>query len=252
MKDPGRVSQEPSPPATDSEAPTPQRFPSAANVTREESPLDLFFRADRAEKEKARRASSANIQSGLPLAPGPFSPPSQPLSPRELRTVPNGVATDPVRRSTILRNPSSGISTSELDGNPGKPMGPAFSTPYQDRIRAARSREKPQSGPSQQFTATADRTDALKKFLAIGPSSAVNRPHAPSSLARSPFPSTTQASGPTVAQVQQISVSSTTARVDNARSPDLLQMESSLRQILKLDSALNLGTAPATANYRSS
>ncbi|KAK3902039.1 hypothetical protein C8A05DRAFT_44449 [Staphylotrichum tortipilum] len=168
-----RASREPSPPATDSEAPTPQQRFMSKEIARQESPLDIFFRADRAEKERARRASSANI-----LGPGtvPFSPPAQIRSPAEPKTLPGGLFGAGNRRPGFQRNPSSGIPASELNGTMGDSVGPAFSTPYQDRIRAARSGTK-QSNPVQttppdslpQDPTTDDMSERLKRFLAIPP-----------------------------------------------------------------------------------
>ncbi|KAK1751848.1 hypothetical protein QBC47DRAFT_77363 [Echria macrotheca] len=172
LKDTGAKSEEPSPPASDPEAPTPQPRPLISNLAREESPLDIFFRADRAEKERARRASSANI---LAPNPGPFSPPVQPASPQEPRTLPNGLGAYR-RRPTVQRNSSTGISASELDGTPGRAILPAFSTPYQERIRAAgRSTEKAVQPPpqdvqlsqKQQASPHEDMSERLKRFLAI-------------------------------------------------------------------------------------
>lgn len=176
-----RASREPSPPATDSEAPTPQQRFVPREIARQESPLDIFFRADRAEKERARRASSANI-----LGPGtiPFSPPAQTPSPAEPKTLPGGgLFGAGNRRPGFQRNPSSGIPASELDGIPGDSVGPAFSKSYHDRIRAARSgnNNKPsepvQTTPSGSLpqdtaatsTSTDDMSERLKRFLAIAP-----------------------------------------------------------------------------------
>ncbi|KAK0621287.1 hypothetical protein B0T17DRAFT_474768, partial [Bombardia bombarda] len=172
VKDSDRASQEPSPPATDSEAPTPKHRLSTLTINREESPLDVFFRADRAEKERARRASSANIFNSVPR---PFSPPKYIQPPQEPRTVPSGLGAYRTRQPTAQsqRNSASHISFTELDGNPGKPMGPAFSTPYQDRIRAARSSEKQgetvekMNVPQQQQETPADRSRKLMDFLSI-------------------------------------------------------------------------------------
>lgn len=148
-------------------------------VPREESPLDIFFNADRAEKEQARRASSAT---GFVAAPGPFSPPSfQAPSPQVSRTAPRGPQTLFSRQSLLHRTSSSGggISTTELDGTPGQPMGPSFSTPYQDRIRAARASDRT-GGSSQaanrqqqlfQPSGEDDKADALKSLLGIGTAS---------------------------------------------------------------------------------
>lgn len=177
VKDTGRTSEEPSPPVTDSEAPTPQPKFAAKEVAREESPLDLFFRADRAEKERARRASSANV---LSAAPGPFSPPEIQAQPSpEIRTAPRGPTTILRRRAPVQRNSTTGgISATELDGTPCRVIGPAFSTPYSERIRAARSSEKqfvrtplsahqqpPQYQPAQQRPSPTDNTAALKQLL---------------------------------------------------------------------------------------
>ncbi len=168
------ASREPSPPATDSEAPTPQQRLLPREINRQESPLDIFFRADRAEKERARRASSANILGPNPV---PFSPPNQVRSPPEPKTLPGGLFGASNRRPAFPRNPSSGIPASELDGTPGDTVGPAFSKPYHDRIRAARSNnttkqaDPVQSSPSppQQDQGIQDLSEKLKRFLAIPP-----------------------------------------------------------------------------------
>lgn len=166
------VSREPSPPATDSEAPTPQHRLLSADITRQESPLDIFFRADRAEKERARRASSANILGPNPI---PLSPPTQIRSPAEPKTLPSGLFGASNRRPPMSqRNSSAGIPASELDGTPGTVIGPALAKPYQERIRAARSTKK-QSEPaqkpalSQQDSAAMDMSERLKRFLSIPP-----------------------------------------------------------------------------------
>ncbi|EAQ89205.1 hypothetical protein CHGG_05824 [Chaetomium globosum CBS 148.51] len=164
------ASREPSPPVTDSEAaPTPQHRLLPTNTSRHESPLDIFFRADRAEKERARRASSANILGSQPI---PFSPPSQIRSPTEPKTLPGAMFGANNRRPFPQRNPSSGIPTSELDGVPSTVIGPALSKPFQERIREARSNKKPPEPahnplPSPQDQAAMDMSERLKRFLAI-------------------------------------------------------------------------------------
>ncbi|KAL1889797.1 hypothetical protein Sste5346_008655 [Sporothrix stenoceras] len=156
------LSQQPSPPASDTEVPSSTAtkpvgassaggrnplFPTGGvsiPPPRDESPLDLLFRADRAEKERNRRASSANLY-GAPV--GPFSPPLQSQSMADnanSNTFPRDFAQQQQQQQSTrrpgptLRTSSSGISAAELDGTPGQPMGPAFATPFQDRIRAAR------------------------------------------------------------------------------------------------------------------
>ncbi len=167
------ASREPSPPATDSEAPTPQQRLLPRDIARQESPLDIFFRADRAEKERARRASSANI---LGADPVPFSPPDQIRPPVEPKTLPGGLFGASNRRPGFQRSPSSGIPTSELDGTPGDSVGPAFAKSYHDRIRAARSNNSKQAEPAQQSPppppqdqGVLDMSERLKRFLAIPP-----------------------------------------------------------------------------------
>lgn len=156
--------QELSPPTTDSEedsSPSPPMPPVSRN---EESPLELFFKADRAEKARVRRASSANAAGFLA---GPFSPPHD--SPREPSTFPKLHGIAPPRRPTVQRIPSLGIPSSELDGTPGRPVGQAFSTPYSERIKAARFKNVPaQATPSASNNDTSDRSEALKRFLGVG------------------------------------------------------------------------------------
>ncbi|RYP71726.1 hypothetical protein DL771_004677 [Monosporascus sp. 5C6A] len=155
--------QEPSPPCTDSEdAPSPPPV-----LRNEESPLEFFFRADRAEKARTHRANSVNAVTAF--APGPFSPPHD--SPQQQNTVPRvATGTHAGGRPVIpQRNTAPGISTNELDGTPGQPLGPAFSTPYQQRIRAARSGSNTaQITPTLSQNHDLDPSDALKRYLFHG------------------------------------------------------------------------------------
>ncbi|RDW70103.1 hypothetical protein BP5796_08500 [Coleophoma crateriformis] len=124
---------------------------------REESPLDLFFKADREEKARARSASS-NLNSG---AIGPFPPP------------PESPSSTPQNQSRN-RNSANGIFAMEMDspGSPGQPFGPAFSTPYSERIKAARATSTPTRPQTNLFQATqqqaTDRSEALKAYLFSG------------------------------------------------------------------------------------
>ncbi|KAI1495681.1 hypothetical protein F5X99DRAFT_114209 [Biscogniauxia marginata] len=163
MKPNPSPAQDLSPPTTDSdegsqsgEGPVPRN---------DESPLEFFFRADRAEKARTRRASSANADAS-PEAP--FSPPHE--SPQACNTFPRATLSHPNRRPIYTqRNTSPGISTNELDGTPGQPLGPAFSTPYQERIKAARSNQS--SAPATPSVArdhTLNSSEALKRYLFTG------------------------------------------------------------------------------------
>ncbi|KAH6684452.1 hypothetical protein B0J14DRAFT_498049 [Halenospora varia] len=170
------LSQSPSPPVASA---------SVAKFKREESPLDLFFKADREEKARARSASSANMTSP---PSGPFPPPSN------IQTPPVSKSQSRANHGHTSKNSASGMFAMELDGpyNPGTPLGPAFSTPYSERINAARSGKSPAREDSQQ---PLDRSEALKAYLFSGftgsPSAASNAsisssPSTPLSDSRSP------------------------------------------------------------------
>ncbi|XP_044717575.1 proline-rich nuclear receptor coactivator motif domain-containing protein [Hirsutella rhossiliensis] len=211
------VVQEPSPPATDTDAPTPFR---PASVPRtHESPLDFMFRAHREEKERQCRGG------GPPSQPDPCVSPSL-----------SGISQS---RRTNPRPPSRGIEPSELHSPSGLPMGPAFSTPYQERIRAARSNaSRPrfnQAREEQSHAAalpTDDPTEALKKFL-FGSNS-------------TPCPATHKAPAAPAPAVQ-IDAGSYTSQLSAAepghpglsQSNDIQAMEKDLRRILKLDLTSN-------------
>ncbi|KAK4661904.1 uncharacterized protein QC763_708760 [Podospora pseudopauciseta] len=266
IKDTGRVSSEPSPPATDTEASTPRQRIMSAEITREESPLDFFFKAHRAEKEsEARRASTANIS--IPPS-SMYSPPAQPQSPLAPRTVPNGIDARRHQRPVYQRNGSSGISTSELDGNPRALIGPAFSTPYNDRLRAAgRINEKQANSPQRTFhqqqqfappqqSSPADATERLKQYLAIGSQPPIKLDFTKASSQPKnqapPKPITLEytRSGPAPDIPRQYPVAGY-ARPEYSRPADLVDAEDHLRRVLKID-GLNLGGARLPTNYQSS
>lgn len=249
VKENDRANQEPSPPVTDSEAPTPQRRTGEEKPGAGDSPLDLLFRAQRAEQERARRASSANVAN---VRPGPFSPPLQTISPQAPRTLP------PKPHSNHDRRPSnqpshSGISTQELDGTPGRPIGPAFSTPYIDRIRAIRPAEKTAystHSPPQSNGSPADRSAELMNFLGIKPPTApvldlqINSTSASTSASyQIPTNAMTHAS--------RVTVSTSSTTIISGRSPEVDRLEDTLRKALKLGTQ-NLATVPATHTHRSS
>lgn len=115
---------------------------------REESPLDFIFNAHR-EESRARSASGSG---------GPFEPPASSPQNKIITPVSNNLGPT---RGHFSGGSASSLFAMELDGNnsPGKPIGAAFSTPYTERINAARSSsfESPQQ--------SADRSQALKEFL---------------------------------------------------------------------------------------
>ncbi|KAF4435136.1 proteophosphoglycan 5 [Fusarium austroafricanum] len=213
------IIQEPSPP-TDTEAPTPLRQ-SAPAV--QESPLDFMFRAHRQEKERQRSESTSSFR---PSGPVNESPSGQ--SPFGPGTIPKP-ATLPQTARTQTRFQSGGIGTAELDGTPGRPLGPAFSTPYQERIKAARSNSarSPADLTAHQSTPNPeaeDPTEALKKFLFNGNGTNASQ-SVPNGFA--PAPPTQHynhpRSGPSVPAPYE------------GRSNNLQAMENDLRRILKLD-----------------
>jgi len=138
---------------------SPPNVPPQVQVRREESPLDFFFRADREEKARAR---SATLTATKPT--GPFLPPSG--SPQTNQTSP--APAPQTRPRTSKRNSSSGMFAMELDGDgsTGSPYGPSFSTPYSERINAARPKssfDQPSIDGRQTMT-----SEALKAYLFSG------------------------------------------------------------------------------------
>lgn len=218
------VAQEPSPP-TDTEAPTPSH-PSSGPVS-QESPLDFMFRAHRQEVERKRRESSTGSRPSVPNTASALS--YSPFEPRSLPKPSNLPQNN--RPQTQPRYRPSGIASDELDGNPGQPILPAFATPYQERMKAARSnsnRAAPVQQASQQPTnaPTADPTEALKKYLFSrqGPSEPKSVPNSYPSGHYSPA---------------QLSNTPTAAPMPNGsqenRPNNIRAMEDDLRRILKLD-----------------
>ncbi|KAI2612277.1 uncharacterized protein GGS25DRAFT_517973 [Hypoxylon fragiforme] len=237
----------------------------------EESPLEFFFRADRAEKEKAQTRRASSDQPNAAIL-GPYSPPPSHESPKEFSTFPKSNGSLQARRTTSSKTTLSkrlmtlGISADELDGNPGWPVGPAFSTPYNERMRAARSNQS-----SAQSTPTALRSQdlnssshALKRYLFTGqlsPSedrlqqqtpSKQNSVHnwqqahprsprqenpahktPPHRLPRGMFPASILTAN---AQSGQSSAPPVDGELTSYRSEQLTAMEDGLRRMLKLDS----------------
>lgn len=192
--------QQPSPPPTNREAPTPSR---SSLLSAQDSPLEAIFRADRAEKERARRASFATVN-GHPN----FASPSRPNF-NEPTTVPRQYKTLPQERLQPMRS-GSGIPLSELDGASAGHVGSPFSTPYHDRIRAAHSHPQPSLGAEPSAIAPGeDPSEALKRVL-FGPKAGTSWSPAPMPPAPPP------------------------ASAPPARANGVAEMEDSLRRILKL------------------
>lgn len=202
--------QRQSPPETYSEAATPSH---SSFAPAHDSPLEAIFRADRAEKERARRASFANA--GLASARHAVASPSTySLGPSEPQTMPR--RQDGRDRFQVQRS-NSGIPLSELDGGPGDHVGPAFATPYHERIRAAHG--SPHYSPDSRLANAApaeDPSEALKRVL-FGPKTDAGRP-----LNASPSTRPSMGTPPTGPPVTA------------GRPNGVAEMEDSLRRILKL------------------
>ncbi|KAI1738312.1 hypothetical protein F4680DRAFT_187108 [Xylaria scruposa] len=149
-------------PSTDSDDVGPADDP----IPRDESPLEFFFRADRAEKARVRRASSANADAVNTTA---FSP-LRDSSHKECNTFPKTIAHPSLRRPMFTeRNSSPAMSTDELGGSSILSVGPAFSTPYQERIRAARSSQNSaRQSPQVNRSLDPNSSEALKRYLFTG------------------------------------------------------------------------------------
>lgn len=215
-----------SPPTTDHNVPTPFRPASLPKTS--ESPLDFMFRAHREEKERHLRENAPG--SYIPQMESPGAPPRFDVNEfSKSRSLPHS------RRSNLRSQPGAIVAT-ELDGTPGRPMGPPFSTPYQERIKAARSAMKPhspyshpQSEASLHDTQADDSTDALKKFLFGNPGPLYS--NSMSSPSDSHLPPQTAAE--TANRVPRFNET----RSVESRGSNIEAMENDLRRILKLDAS---------------
>lgn len=158
---PGLKALKSAPLSKQNDSPPPLPNPTAANqFQRQESPLDLFFRADREEKARARSASSANTTGATA---GPFPPP---VSPRNAQTPPAPSSLNRSHPGHQSKSSVGGIFAMEMESpSPSTQYGPAFSTPYSERINAARADKPLGRQKSQEST---DRSEALKAYLFSG------------------------------------------------------------------------------------
>lgn len=234
--------KEPSPPASDCDSPSPSQPATVPQVRRDESPLDLLFRADRAEKERACRTSSANVAA----ADGPFSPPSEGRSGRDAN-----YSFDPIP----LKLPSRPAQNGTLGFNGTAGSGPR-PEPFALPIRAARTSEaktlpqaqrQSQAQEPNQHLATPprldDRSEAVKRLLGIGtgtpsanpvPSPSQRQTNSPGLF---PFPTAASQSSP------QLSSGASGAQNASSGAPEdwKYRGESALRQALKLPFPIGAG-----------
>jgi hypothetical protein len=217
---------------------TPARSDALRLAECEASPLDLFFNAQRREKERAAAAQEGAAPGGVP-APSAFSP------------VQPGVQTDsptyqrkarPTRQTPASSAPRyAGISTQELDGTPGMAMGPAFSTPFGQRISRARPDFTPaqttSTGTPPASAAPVDRSDDIKKLL-------FGNPTKPSSLGAQGLGSQglgvavqSPPSRPNAATTPERSHWQSIYGSQASRSPEIVSLEHQLLTILKVTPA---------------
>lgn len=142
-----------------SDSPTPPTAQlSGAKNHREESPLDFFFVADRAERARVRGSSSGT---------GPFQPPFE--SPPA-----NQTPTNPVRSNSshFSGGRPSSMFAMEMDSpSTRKPMGASFATPYNERMKAARSvssQSQPSRNSPHQGAFVGSQSQALNDYVFYG------------------------------------------------------------------------------------
>ncbi len=129
---------------------------------REESPLDIFFKADRDEKAERRKSSAPSLQSGRMIS-SPLRPFLTPVSSSKSLSDPKG--------RHHLRNPTDdstgGIFALEMEGS-HRAISPAFATPYKHRMDAVRANTAPSATITQSDHEEEQRkakTKALKELL---------------------------------------------------------------------------------------
>lgn len=222
----GALPQQPSPSAaaTARDVPTPQQRPAGGAVNG--SPLDFMFKAHREERQRQAGEHSTSHASTPPVD-SPFGPASYP------RAASSGPHSRPAP-SAFRQGPAGRLDDDELGGGYGQAVGPSFSTPYQDRIRAARPTQSPQQRtPAQQ--AAGDPSEELKKFLFSG------NPQSPSAASNNAAPQPHNLLG----GAQPSPPPAHLAGQGFAASPqgnNLQAMENDLRRILKLDTGSSTNT----------
>ncbi len=122
----------------------------------DESPLDIFFKADRHEKAERRKSSAPVLPSGM-ASPSPLR--ASPLAP-----IFSSTSLSDTKARHHSRHPTDesigGMFALEMDGASAGPkaMGPAFATPYKQRMEAVRSNTAPSN-----MIAQTDRDEEQRK-----------------------------------------------------------------------------------------
>jgi hypothetical protein len=206
-----------SPPANGTDA-TPSYAASAPKAN--ESPLDFMFRAQKQERERQNMQTQPPPHNGSPSQYSNQYPQSPPRS-----------AGHQAGRSAAKQ--TQGIDRAELDGTPGYSIGPAFSTPYHERINAAKAarhgsqqQHSSLNDSSAQNTSSDDATAALKKFLFGGSNGQAGPKPSLSSAPPTHHPNAAPQQAP-----------SQMNGAGYGRGGNIQAMENDLRRILKLDSS---------------
>ena len=132
----------------------------AREANREASPLDFLFDAARQAKSRGPASGSETPQAKSVRLPAsePHHQPQQVSSQHESFRHHARHPTDPSMREMFSLE-------AEAPPSPSNPIGPAFSTPYQDRMSAFRSQKNPHAPPSGEFEKDKAKVAALKSLL---------------------------------------------------------------------------------------
>lgn len=145
--------------------------PAQPDETRIESPLDFIFNAHRQESARGAPSPKTNANTGAFRAASPIH---------------NHVTPSTSNKAGHRASESAkSVFTMELDGggHSRSPIGPAFSTPYQERMNAARaSTARATTSPTTAVSPAIDRTQAMKDFLFS------QKPASPSTLSFADLP----------------------------------------------------------------
>lgn len=232
--------KEPSPPASDCDSPSPSQPATVPQVRRD---IDALFDADRAERERACRTSSANTAA----AGGPFSPPSEGRPGRNAN-----YSFDPIPLKLPLRPAQGGNSGSNGTAVSG-PRPEPFALPIHGNVRAAGPSENKipqhvqrQGQATPQHLATPprldERSEAVKRLLGISTGTPAASPVSSSTQRQTNYPGVQPF---TAASQSSPQLSNGASGVQNGSSvgPEdwKFRGENALRQALKLPFPIGAG-----------
>lgn len=233
-------SKEPSPPASDPEclSPSPHHPPSLVPNQSHDSPLEFLFQAERAKKERLRRANSANTTAEVD---GPLSAPAGSRFSQS-----QGLNDNPIPLKLPIRSAQRGVSDHSDMATPNTRPG-AFAMPIHERIQAAGPHAQqplPQRGPDhtaqhRQYLPTPpqlDKSEQMKRLLGITAS-----PSTGSAASTAQGPPGAAPSGFSVSAPSNINAQATGDPVGVASSDRKNLLENTLRQALNLPWSISSG-----------